>query len=471
MDDPPAGSSLKGDGSGKGKGTGKNLGPPFPSGGKGYKGSVQTKPVGKMECLPRSSGTSGDGGGIDLSNIKLKPTETRVRKRDGTVLCERRAADGNGFEASVVGKEETPQYVLDQEAGRSQLTPKVFDPSSNRWVPKQIASTDEENVDLLARCTVRVVTYNVWFSEYRQRQRATALFKLLHHENADIICLQEVTLAFLLWLREEKWVREGYILSDAVGTTLRGKKLAYGVIMLIRQSVAVRSLYLFALPTQMNRSALVAVFPLGGGQELRVATVHLESLNNDKTRASQLDRICQIIGSNDDAQSEVGVSCANDSNICLLAGDLNFDDGSDLEEAVIEKAGFADCWVVVSASKGSDHKFSADKGCTMPVCDYLGCPTRIDRILLRSSLDTAPLSLLPSDIYRIGMDPLDADVVAPRKAAKAVARSSSDSEDTDPDMPALIPVDASASSGGMKTARDTPSDHYGLVCNFVVRAH
>ena len=85
----------------------------------------------------------------------------------------------------------------------------------------------------LSQRGLRLVTYNVWFSEYRQRIRAQALFGILSATKADIVCLQEVTPKFLSWLREEDFVRTNYALSDSVGTTLRGSELAYGVVLLV----------------------------------------------------------------------------------------------------------------------------------------------------------------------------------------------------------------------------------------------
>ena len=127
---------------------------------------------------------------LELDSVKLRPTQSECAPR-GTVLRETRAACG-GFEATVVGQDEAPpQYVLDQEAGISRLTPKVYEARSNRWVastPRDAAAAaaDDHRTDA-APTTFRLVTYNVWFSTFRQRARAVAL---LRRERRDVVCLQ-----------------------------------------------------------------------------------------------------------------------------------------------------------------------------------------------------------------------------------------------------------------------------------------
>ena len=124
------------------------------------------------------------------------------------------------------------------------------------------------------------------------------MFRLLAAQQADVIALQEVTPTFLMWLRDEAWVRDTYFLSDSVGTTLRGS-FAYGVIFLVRRAASLRveSLALHTLPSLMSRAALKATIALavphvegmpGPSEEvnLDIATAHLESLAATATRAS-----------------------------------------------------------------------------------------------------------------------------------------------------------------------------------------
>eukprot|EP00928_Gymnodinium_smaydae_P031435 TRINITY_DN23068_c0_g1_i1.p1 TRINITY_DN23068_c0_g1~~TRINITY_DN23068_c0_g1_i1.p1 ORF type:complete len:457 (+),score=62.72 TRINITY_DN23068_c0_g1_i1:88-1458(+) len=407
----------------------------------------------------------------DVSSVKLRPTTTRVRLRDGTVLHEKRTSDRDGFESALAGWEASqPQYVLDQEMGLSRLTPRSYNAAEGRWLPAEVCAEEKERRChdwILERKKLRLVTYNVWFSKERQKERAEALFKILAAADADVICLQEVTPCFLGWLRQEDWARELYMLSDAAGSTLQGSTLSYGVILLIRRELIVTSLNLYTLPSMMHRSVLIVTL-LVLGKAVQIATVHLESLNNRKLRKAQLERIFELLNTKEHG-IEAGAS--------LLAGDMNFDDGDPEEDIVYRQARFADCW----RECGKD-----EDGFTMPLDDSKLMPTRIDRVFMNSTRtdderESKAGSLLARSVRRIGMDKINGCVTSAstigetrmaspmpvQNCPRVSAPRESDEEDTDPDMPELIPL-----KGGMEhpwsgwKASDYPSDHFGLLCEF-----
>lgn len=152
--------------------------------------------------------------------------------------------------------------------------------------------------------------------------------------------------------------------------------------MLVRRSLVVRSLHLHVLPTSMNRSVLVASIAFAD-RNLRIATVHLESLHNIAVRTSQLEQIMTLLTADGEAGSEGSLAA-------ILAGDMNFDQGSS-EEAVVQRHGFADCWLCCEGTK-------AERGITMPEDDALGVGTRIDRVF------TWGHGLGPVDMRRLGME-------------------------------------------------------------------
>ena len=269
-----------------------------------------------------------------------------------------------------------PQYLQDQESGLSRLTPKVFDMATQRWQAMESVTTEDAaklNEVELSQRGLRLVTYNVWFSEYRQWIRAQALFSILRSTDAHVICLQEVTPKFLAWLREQSFVQANYALSDSVGTTLRGSELAYGVVLLARRELHLSWLRLYELPSQMSRALLVASIPLQG-HAIHVGTVHLESLDSSQVRQQQLTRILEIIAEGEPASA-------------VLAGDMNFTDGA-AEERLLRRAEFVD---------------SANCGCTMPFDDVSGRPTRIDRVFVHSS--GGSWRLLPGTALLLGEAP------------------------------------------------------------------
>jgi len=369
----------------------------------------------------------------------LRLTETRVRQRDGTILSEKRSGDGAGFESIALGREATkPQYLLDQEAGLSRLEPKFFDRSNGRWAPR--VANDAAGAPSEVRSIVRLVSYNVWFSERRQHARAEALFAILEGEDADIVCLQEVTPQFLSWLREKGWARERYAFSDTVGNTLKGSSLVYGVLMLIRRSLFVRSLCLHVLPSSMNRTVLIASVVLSESIELRVATVHLESLDNSVVRVEQLKRIFALLAVDSVGHSGVDSKVGTESCCAaVLAGDMNFDEGSPLEEGIVQTHNFVDCWTLCR----QDAVDVADLGITMPEDDSLGISTRIDRVFLSQPLVGKQQKLVPIGMRRLGKDATVTDVAPSLASTEAINN--------------LL----------VSTLPDRPSDHFGLSCDFV----
>jgi endonuclease/exonuclease/phosphatase family metal-dependent hydrolase len=80
----------------------------------------------------------------------------------------------------------------------------VYDTSRQVWqhsAPLQQEKEEKEATTSLSE--VKIVTYNVWFSEKHKEARAKALFSILEKEDADFINLQEVTPEFLQWLQKE----------------------------------------------------------------------------------------------------------------------------------------------------------------------------------------------------------------------------------------------------------------------------
>ena len=160
--------------------------------------------------------------------------------------------------------------MIDQENGISRLQPKVFEPAAMRWKPLHPAANEVGDVSTAAGCPQGrdapvqpladfiCVTYNVWFDKRSQHARALALFEILRTAGAHVISLQgthheaernaaiwtqndtdaapcapptEVTPQFLGWLRDQDFVRENYILSDSIGTTLKGASICLLVVI------------------------------------------------------------------------------------------------------------------------------------------------------------------------------------------------------------------------------------------------
>jgi len=151
--------------------------------------------------------------------------------------------------------------------------------------------------------SLRVITWNVWFSPTEADARMAALFVEVLGHTPDVICLQEVVPQLAASIRGCPALRREYAISDNdVGS--------YGLLILARHSLR-PSFTEVAYPSQMGRSLLIAEWkpPFAAGH-VAVATTHLESLNNARTRAKQLRTAREALAPYEQA---------------VLLGDFNFD--------------------------------------------------------------------------------------------------------------------------------------------------
>jgi endonuclease/exonuclease/phosphatase family metal-dependent hydrolase len=151
--------------------------------------------------------------------------------------------------------------------------------------------------------TLKVVTYNVWFDNFNAKFRWQGLADIVHAQDPDIICFQEVTRAFLEVLVAQSWVRDKYVSSDYAGNTFQ----SYGVVIISKYPC--RKFELHPFPSTMARALLIGVFYING-EEVAVATSHLESLANGHFRRSQLIITAELLAQYPTA---------------LFMGDFNFD--------------------------------------------------------------------------------------------------------------------------------------------------
>src|SRR5690606_5271675 len=103
--------------------------------------------------------------------------------------------------------------------------------------------------------SIRVMSYNVWFSETWYHERAFAFFRLISSQLPDFVLLQEVTPRCMRLLSEQGCDSQ-YTLSDHNGSTLG----QYGVLLRALRTHTPLSLSYFTLPTGMGRSFLVGEF-------------------------------------------------------------------------------------------------------------------------------------------------------------------------------------------------------------------
>lgn len=227
----------------------------------------------------------------------------------------------------------------------------------------------------VAPIDLRIITWNVWFGDYRFGERCAALLAELGQRQADVIALQEVTTPLLAAIFDEPWVRAGYQVSEL-------DVLGYDVVVLSR--VPIVRMMTLPLPTEMGRRLAVARLACG----LDVATVHLES-----TRMCAAERVEQL---------QIIQPClAGLSEDAVLVGDMNFAPGAALESAALDPS-FVDVW---PALHPVDPGYTANSERNAMLRQVMNKVTqkRIDRVFARTRRWRAEA------IELLGTEPIDVD--------------------------------------------------------------
>jgi tyrosyl-DNA phosphodiesterase 2 len=195
----------------------------------------------------------------------------------------------------------------------------------------------------------------------------------------DLVALQEVCPDLLQALRAERWIADGYQLSDAVGTTL-GR---YGNVLASR--LPIERLALRTLPSIMGRRLLLADVR-NGEHAMRVGVVHLES-----TREMAGARVEQL---------RLAFAALESASDALLVGDFNFD--AAWPENAALAARYVDVWPQLRPTEpgwteDDDRNAMRRRGSSSK-------KVRFDRVLLRS--DDARWA--PEQVELLGTEPVSA---------------------------------------------------------------
>jgi len=225
------------------------------------------------------------------------------------------------------------------------------------------------------------VTQNVWFSEYHQKKRAKALRNLLKQLKPDFICLQEVTVQFLHWLKKDSWFPSRYLFSQDEMTQ------RYDVLMLVEKKFqnVLEEFSLVQLTSRMGRKLLIAKLSVEG-KKFWVSTSHLESeSHNTETRKQQLK---EVWGALEGVEN------------CVFMGDCNFCDSSPESEHVSPE--YTDLWPKLHPRE-SGWTEDTDVNTMRAITRRDKKQVRFDRVFLRSR------TWKPKEITILGTKPIDDD--------------------------------------------------------------
>lgn len=211
---------------------------------------------------------------------------------------------------------------------------------------------------------LKLVTYNVWFSDRYAQDRRGALYTLLKAHKPDVAAFQEATPLFFRHLRSQELGEDlDYHLSDH---TARGDSLdPYGVLMLSRHESS--QFAMAELPSNMYRKLVLTRLEIDG-VELVIASVHLESLEQKELRKEQLRLIFEYLEQFDNA---------------VLMGDMNHCSTREDENSTIGESEYTDLW---SHLHPDEYGWTMNRDINLYLKHSRYRNSRFDRILLKSKV-------------------------------------------------------------------------------------
>lgn len=293
---------------------------------------------------------------------------------------------------------------------------------------------------------LRLVTWNVWFAPYEMSLRASAMINILQKVNPDVICLQEVTCNFLEQISRSQWITDKYFCSDPTydGSTI--KKYGYGCAILCKRHLSPSFSFVKFDNTEMGRHLITARCAIGDeNQFVTFGNVHLESLDNAKTREAQLDVSNSLLPTGESI-------LVGDFNFC---SERNYDASLPLENDCLSRTipSYEDLWQKL---KPEQHGFTFDSMVNKMIHSYE--QARYDRIM--TSLDKT--SLKPTSMDIIGNRKLDMVTAMEIEQEENPSPIIFDSFSTPPRKSACV---------GTESENEEivfPSDHFGLLAEFTL---
>jgi len=220
-----------------------------------------------------------------------------------------------------------------------------FDKKEKFWSTTPTPNTPKPRNNKDNNIRFRVATFNVlhnyngitleWFIQSQKRN--ANMIKLITELDADIICLNEVTVSTLQLIEENEVIRRNYFVSDIPedDKVSRNKSISdknvYGNILLSRFPFLEIYSYTFMEQT-CKRKVIFGLFEIGN-EKVLVGGLHITPLKgNGPIRKLQMDEVKDVL-----KRAEY----SNITKNVILVGDLNFHDES--ENECIEEE-FIDLW-------------------------------------------------------------------------------------------------------------------------------
>lgn len=255
---------------------------------------------------------------------------------------------------------------------RRRVALRRFDDATGQW------TSTGGTAQGVARDTLSVSTFNIWFDPYHASERYRAIADLLGAQPPDVMVFQEVTDSALAVFHAQPWIRQHYVSAAVTGRRVG----TYGMLLLSRVPVA--GVTHICLPSGTRRGFLRAEL-LVDGAPTAICSVHLDSGKRSAgLRARQLRRLFGEVDNDPDA---------------LLLGDFNMRDNEN--QRIVPP--FTDVW---PALRPDDDGFTEDTAINAMRYDATNKErfVRFDRILVKGP------QWQPHAIELLGTEPISPDL-------------------------------------------------------------
>ena len=244
---------------------------------------------------------------------------------------------------------------------------------------------------------IKMLTYNIWFSDEKMRERMEALGEIVEDLEPDLLTFQEVTRDNLAVLREQRWFSRYHLVPWPPDLAKEGK--SHFVVIL--SSFPVERWEVYTLKTSPRNRTLVVAEPKSFTSSAEVvfviATTHLAySGYNTKLREEQLRESVKIISAYD--------------NVCVM-GDLNIQDKVDGD--VVLPSPWIDAWLSISGNSESNG-YTWDRNKTpfasvlKSTVNSISYQIRLDRVLCKlSDFKVKEMRIVGDKVTKSGVRPSD----------------------------------------------------------------
>lgn len=287
----------------------------------------------------------------------------------------------------------------------------TFSSTENAWKQSKTRLLSKNDAISTARdeYSLKIVSFNVLFGLFgldvgtREDDRIPALLNCICNEDADIICLQEVTDKLLSVLLETPWIRCRYYITQIDGMSHR-LLIPCGQVILCKFPLSQTAIYNFGL----NKRLLAVEIRLNKTFALKLVNVHLTSAKREddptKVEMGFKRRVQQLA---------TAMEVADDANPTLVVGDFNFGDNSqeyvELKK-LMEIQEYRDPWLELNSDNpGYTYAPDTNELAAYTVTKHFE-PRRLDRILVRTgdrfSVAFDTMKLLGLEPVAIGHKPV-----------------------------------------------------------------